>query len=273
MNPKTMKLIILALSRLGFDESKLSDAENEFEISEKDIISRVVDDETNIKPKVDEYIKKHDGVLVSKMNSQAVSLGIDKDKVEQAGGDIKKLFALVNDHLKSELGKSDDEKTKKLEDYQNQLRETQLAIEKVKQENATQLQEEKARFDQERIAQSRSFAMKNAMMKAGLSEDVVKNLDFYHQALHAKLSNDFDLKEQEGKLLAYKKGTEEKVFVDGSSNHADLDYLIEKTATDMKWKKVTDVAGAGDPNKGGSGTGGGAQRSEVFDRYAGSLTS
>ncbi len=260
------KKVKLVLERLGFDMAKFE--KGELDINEKAIVESVIANEANLKPKIEEAIKKHDGIISSKLNKEAIALGIDKDKVEGAGGDIKKLFGIVSDYQKEALGKTDDEKTKKLEEFQTKLREQELAFKAKELEYQTAQQAKDKEYQDAQARQSMSFAIKSGMMGVGLVDDVAKNLDFYHTALESKLLGQFDFKNENGKMLAYKKGSTDKVFVDGKAEHADLNHIIAQTASEMKWKKVTDVAGGGDPGKGGQAP---PKDPDIVDRYAGML--
>lgn len=268
MTEATIKAVSLALQRLGYDPKQI--AEEDLQISERDIAEKVVAREEFVKPLIDAKIKEHDGVLVNKINSRAQSkLGLPKELIEQANGDFDTLFTLASDHISKQSKTPNDEKENRLKELQEKLRQAELAQE----EYATKFNEEKeqivSKLTAQQEAMKRGFAVKSALMKVGLTDDIAKNLDFYSQPLQSTLEQSYDLKEQDGKLVAFKKGSDEKVYKEGSAEQADLSYLVDRQAETLKWKKQAAADGKGDPEKRGSGAG--KQQPQMHSRYGGAL--
>lgn len=268
MTEATIKAVSLALQRLGYDPKQI--AEEDLTISERDIAEKVIARDEFMKPLIDAKIKEHDGILVNKINSRAQSkLGLPKELIEQAGGDFDKLFTLASDHIGKQSKLTGDEKGKKLEELQEKLRQAELAQEEYEARFNSEKEEIVGKLTAQQEAMKRGFAVKSALMRVGLTDDIAKNLDFYSQPLQSTLEQSYDLKEQDGKIVAYKKGTEEKVYKEGSAEHADLSYLVDKQAETLKWKRQATADGKGDPSKKGSTSN--KNQSQMHSRYGGAL--
>jgi hypothetical protein len=269
MNEELYKQFMLQLGRLGVNVNELEKQEKPV-IDQSAIVDAIVGQERFIKPKVDEYIKKHDGILVSKMNKNAIDLGIAKEKVEEANGDIAKLFGLVNEHIKAEAGKGDDENTAKIQQLHKAKQELELALAKKEEEFNTQLETVKSESQSNLAKMETRFAIKNSFSSLNLADNVRKNVDDFSLLVEKKITDSVDLKTVDGKRLAFKKGTEEPVFVDGTTDQADLNYLTSHYTKQLNLVKVTDVNGNGDPNTPG-GNPSKKKEPEVYSKYGNAL--
>ena len=265
MNEKLYKAIIISLGRLGIDTKKLEESEDP-QITEDQIAEAVVNQDRYIKPKIDTEKKKVDAIIIGKMYKQAIDLGLDKDKVEETAGDIGKLFALVDTHVKAEAGKSDDEKSAKIKELQTQLREQELDLKK-RNDDFTQERETIEANHQAAIQElESSYAVKHGMLGLNLADSIRENIGYHSQVMNHMLNETYDFKLVNGKRMAFKKGTEDPVYIEGSSNQADQDYLIKMNAEKLKLEKVTGVRGNGDPNQPNPNQPI-PQQEEVYDRY------
>lgn len=254
------EMMLTLLKRVGV-ETTAEDIQAK-KLTEKDIIEAVISDEKNIKAKVDESSQAISKTIIGKLEKEVESTGITKEQIEAAKGDVKKLIGLAKEHLTKELGKTEDEKQKKIEEYQARVRELELDVKKKEQE-AGQIEE---RFKSEYQAKEENLMLaqdvQNTMLKNNLSEMVANNIGFYQAGLVQKLNGEYDFKQKDGKRVAYKKGTEDPVWKDeNSSENATLDDLVAKEVEAMGWKKASKTthnpappAPAGEAN-------------EVFNRY------
>ena len=247
MNEALYKAMILTLGRAGIDVQALEKEENPTLTTEQ-VAEAILGQDRFTKPLVDEKLKEQNGIIVSKMNRQAENLGIDKSKVEEAAGDIAKLFALVGDHINATAGKPDDENLARIKELSTKNRELELEREQLVASHQQGLEALKAEQASTLSSLKKEFDVKNAFSSLNLADNVRDNLDLYSKVVNERVSDLYEIKE--GKV--FKKGTEEPLFKEGSSDQHDLRSLIELTAKDLKLEKVTNVSGGGDPNKGGS---------------------
>lgn len=247
MNEKLYKQLILSLQRFGIDTKALEENENPV-ISENDIAQSVLKQERFTKPLIEERLGEINGVIVNKMNAQAIKLGLPKDIVESANGDIATLFSAVNKHLKQELGKGDDEKSAKILELNKAKADLQLALEKEKEEKVSIAEKAKSEAEGQINSMKQIFEVKTVFTGLDLAKNVRENVDFYSDSVSQAINNEYDKKSVDGKTVLFKKGTEDPIYKEGTSEYADYKHVVSQKAKQLGLEKVTDVSGSGNPN-------------------------
>ena len=137
---KLLKHTVRMLKKLGVDV-ELTEESIEA-ITEKGIADSVLSNKTFTKELVESAVseakKEVASTIINKVEKQAKEYGID---VSEAKGDVATIMNMLDKHIKSELGKTEDEKTSKLTELQKQLQQAQISIEekdKLLQEKETE---------------------------------------------------------------------------------------------------------------------------------------
>lgn len=104
-------------------------------LSEKTITDSILNNKTFTKELIDSATdaakKEAVSTIINKLEKQAKELGVD---VSDAKGDVKTIMGMIDKHIKSELGKSDEEKSTKIAELHKKVQEAEIALENANKE-------------------------------------------------------------------------------------------------------------------------------------------
>lgn len=190
---------------------------------------------------VSEAKKEVESTIINKLEKQAKELGID---VAGAKGDVKTIMSMVDKHIKTELGKSEDEKTSKLTELQKELQQAKVDI----QDKIKLLEEKETEFtstlESTKTKLQRQFDDHAIFASLSLNDAAKKNSKVLFERLilpdlESYQSNEKGQLLKEGKVIF----KNEILGGDSTTEVATRKDLIEAKAREYNYIKETDTKG------------------------------
>lgn len=201
-----------------------------------------------IRKAVEDAEKEMAGVLVSKAKQAANGLGANIDKEEV---DIKNIINSLDGALKQKYSKGDKDKQVELDRAMQEKRDLELKLQQKESEFTSKFEQQEEEHKGKLSAVETNADSFIQFLQIPLVESARKNAKAFHSTVQAIVSTKADIVKQNGKYVAYKKGTQEPMYKEGSSEVKTPNDLFVEEVKALGWYKETEVTGGGDPNRGG----------------------
>lgn len=222
-------------------------------LNEKTIADSILNNKSITKELLDSATdaarKEVSSTIINKLEKQAKELGVD---VTDAKGDVKTIMTMVDNHIKSELGKTDEEKAAKIAELYKKVQASEVALENANkdfEEKETKFTSDlesiksklERNYDDHFIFTSLSLVDSAKTNSKVLFERLISpELEGYSENEKGELMKD-------GRILL----KHEVLGGDKTTDGASRKDLIHAKATEFGYIKTTDTTGGGGNPQGG----------------------
>lgn len=242
-------------------------------LSEKTITDSILNNKTFTKELIDSATdaakKEAVSTIINKLEKHAKENGVD---VSEAKGDVKTIIAMYDKHIKTELGKTDEEKATKIAELHKKVQEAEIALENANKDFAEKETNFTTTLETTKSKLQRNYEDHSIFASLPLVESATKKSKEIFERLIAPELEGYSENEKgelmkDGKILL----KHEILGGDKTTNGATRKDLIEAKAAEFSYIKETDTKSGGN---GGANPNGGKPKPETggirkIDNYDG----